>query len=42
MEKSRNNEGVGTRLLEFFVRLMVPERVREEFVGDLLEEWFAA
>ena len=36
---SENNQSMGIRLLEFLVRLMVPSRVREEFVGDLLEEW---
>ncbi len=32
-------ESFGIRLLEFLVHVFVPERVREEFVGDLLEEW---
>ena len=34
-----NNEGLEIRPLEFLVHLMVPKRVREESVGDLLEEW---
>ena len=33
------DEALGIRLLQFVVHLMVPSRVREEFVGDLLEEW---
>ena len=34
-----SSEGLGIKLLEFLVRLMVPASVREQFVGDLLEEW---
>ena len=26
-------------LVEFVVRLMIPKHLREEFLGDLLEEW---
>lgn len=36
-----SDEGLGIWLLELLVRFMVPARVREEFVGDLLEEWSA-
>jgi hypothetical protein len=32
-------QSFGIWLLEFLVYVFVPERVREEFVGDLLEEW---
>ena len=39
MSGNGKGDGWGIRLLEFVVRLLVPEHLREEFVGDLLEEW---
>ncbi len=38
-KQNETKERLGTRILAFFVRLIVPARVQEEFVGDLLEEW---
>ena len=38
-EQNAASDDSGIWLLEFVVQLMVPERVREEFVGDLIEEW---
>ena len=37
-KRNGNTRSLGIRLLEFFAPLIVPKRVREEFVGDLLEE----
>jgi hypothetical protein len=38
-EQDENNEGPEIRVLEFVIHLLVPPRIREEFVCDLLEEW---
>ena len=39
MSDNGNGDSWEIRLLESVVRLMVPQRRREEFLGDLLEEW---
>ena len=39
-KQNENNEPLEIQMLEFLVHLIVPERVREEFLGDLLARIF--